>query len=132
MRAIERGRCRRRAHGAGIHLGPAASASKRCTFREPCTSAAVTRGAVNVPKRQVVQRAVALGRVDDEAGRHERVMTLPRSPLDELERGHRLLGLGRRELAERYANSLPNLTDEVTALAARVAGNLTTMEALWK
>ena len=37
-----------------------------------------------------------------------------------------------RELAERYATPLPELTDEVAALAARVEGHLTQMGASWK
>ena len=36
------------------------------------------------------------------------------------------------ELAERYATPLPQLADEVAALAARVAGHLAKMEAAWK
>jgi type I restriction enzyme M protein len=36
-----------------------------------------------------------------------------------------------RQLAERYAAPLPRLTDEVAALAARVAGHLKKMEAIW-
>ncbi len=37
-----------------------------------------------------------------------------------------------RELAERYATPLPQLTDEVAALAARVEGHLAKMGASWK
>jgi type I restriction enzyme M protein len=37
-----------------------------------------------------------------------------------------------RELAERYATPLPQLTNEVAALAARVDGHLKKMGALWK
>jgi type I restriction enzyme M protein len=37
-----------------------------------------------------------------------------------------------RQLAERYATPLPQLTDEVAALAARVDGHLKKMGALWK
>jgi type I restriction enzyme M protein len=37
-----------------------------------------------------------------------------------------------RELAERYATPLPQLTDEVAALAARVDGHLKKMGAVWK
>lgn len=37
-----------------------------------------------------------------------------------------------RQLAERYATPLPQLTDEVAALAARVDGHLTKMGAVWK
>jgi type I restriction enzyme M protein len=36
-----------------------------------------------------------------------------------------------RQLAERYATPLPQLTDEVAALAARVHGHLNKMEAVW-
>lgn len=51
-------------------------------------------------------------------------MTLPRSPLDELRRGLRLLGIGLRELAERYADPLPQLASEVKALSAKAVGRL--------
>jgi type I restriction enzyme M protein len=37
-----------------------------------------------------------------------------------------------RELAERYATPLPQLTDEVTMLAARVDGHLKKRGAKWK
>ena len=37
-----------------------------------------------------------------------------------------------RQLAERYATPLPQLTDEVATLAARVGGHLTKMGAVWK
>ena len=37
-----------------------------------------------------------------------------------------------RQLAERYATPLPQLTDEVAALAARVDGHLKMMGAIWK
>ena len=37
-----------------------------------------------------------------------------------------------RQLAERYATPLPQLTDEVAALAARVDGHLKKMGAVWK
>jgi integrase len=37
-----------------------------------------------------------------------------------------------RQLAERYATPLPHLTDEVSALAARVDGHLKKMGAVWK
>ena len=37
-----------------------------------------------------------------------------------------------RELAERYATPLPDLTDEVAALAAKVEGHLVKMGASWK
>ena len=37
-----------------------------------------------------------------------------------------------RQLAERYATPLPQLTDEVAALAARVDGHLEKMGAVWK
>lgn len=37
-----------------------------------------------------------------------------------------------RELAERYATPLPQLTDEVESLAARVAAHLEKMGASWK
>jgi type I restriction enzyme M protein len=36
-----------------------------------------------------------------------------------------------RQLAERYAAPLPQLTDEVAALAVRVAGHLKKMGAIW-
>jgi type I restriction enzyme M protein len=36
-----------------------------------------------------------------------------------------------RELAERYATPLPQLTDEVAALAARVVGHLKKMGVVW-
>ena len=37
-----------------------------------------------------------------------------------------------RELVERYATPLPNLTEEVETLAARVEEHLTKMGAIWK
>ena len=37
-----------------------------------------------------------------------------------------------RELAERYATPLPQLTDEVAMLAARVEEHLAKMGATWK
>jgi type I restriction enzyme M protein len=37
-----------------------------------------------------------------------------------------------RQLAERYATPMPQLTDEVTALATRVEGHLKKMGAVWK
>jgi type I restriction enzyme M protein len=37
-----------------------------------------------------------------------------------------------RELAERYATPLPQLTDEVATLATRVDGHLRKMGAVWK
>jgi type I restriction enzyme M protein len=37
-----------------------------------------------------------------------------------------------RLLADRYVATLPQLVDEVAALAARVAGHLQKMEASWK
>jgi type I restriction enzyme M protein len=37
-----------------------------------------------------------------------------------------------RQLAERYATPLPQLTGEVTALADRVDGHLKKMGAVWK
>ena len=37
-----------------------------------------------------------------------------------------------RQLAERYATPLPELTDEVAALAARVDGHLKKMGAVWR
>ncbi len=37
-----------------------------------------------------------------------------------------------RQLAERYATPLPQITDEVAALAARVDGHLKKMGAVWK
>ena len=36
-----------------------------------------------------------------------------------------------RELAERYATPLPQLTDEVAVLAARVEAHLAKMGAIW-
>jgi len=48
---------------------------------------------------------------------------------------HRLtqhLGERIRQLAVRYATPLPQLTDEVAALAARVDGHLKKMGAVWK
>jgi len=37
-----------------------------------------------------------------------------------------------RQLAERYATPVPQLTDEVAALAAKVDGHLKKMGAVWK
>jgi type I restriction enzyme M protein len=50
----------------------------------------------------------------------------------ELERVSQTLTGRIRQLAERYATPLPQLTDEVAALAARVDGHLKKMGAVWK
>ena len=50
----------------------------------------------------------------------------------ELERVSRTLTGRIRELAERYATPLPQLTDEVATLAVRVEGHLAKMGAAWK
>jgi type I restriction enzyme M protein len=51
---------------------------------------------------------------------------------DELDRVSQTLTGRIRELAERYATSLPRLTEEVQTLAARVEGHLRKMGASWK
>jgi type I restriction enzyme M protein len=50
----------------------------------------------------------------------------------ELDRVSQTLTRRIRELAERYATPLPQLTDDVTTLAARVEGHLKRMGASWK
>ena len=50
----------------------------------------------------------------------------------ELERVSQTLTSRIRELAERYATPLPQLTDEVATLAARVEEHLAKMGASWK
>ena len=50
----------------------------------------------------------------------------------ELDRVSQTLTGRLRELAERYANPLPQLADEIEALAAKVAGHLATMGVAWK
>lgn len=50
----------------------------------------------------------------------------------ELDRVSQTLTGRTRQLAERYATPLPQLTDEVAALAARVDGHLKKMGAEWK
>jgi type I restriction enzyme M protein len=50
----------------------------------------------------------------------------------ELERVSQTLTGRIRELAERYATPLPQLTDEVATLAARVEEHLAKMGASWK
>ena len=51
---------------------------------------------------------------------------------DELERVSQTVTARIRELAERYATPLPQLTDEVAMLAAKVEGHLAKMGAAWK
>lgn len=51
--------------------------------------------------------------------------------LGELERVSQTLTGRIRELAERYATPLPQLTDEMEALAARVEKHLARMGASW-
>jgi type I restriction enzyme M protein len=50
---------------------------------------------------------------------------------DELERVSQTLTGRIRELAERYATPLPQLTDEVATVAARVDGHLKKMGVAW-
>jgi type I restriction enzyme M protein len=50
----------------------------------------------------------------------------------ELDRVSQTLTARIRELAERYAAPLPQLDNEVTALAAKVSGHLKNMGAVWK
>lgn len=50
----------------------------------------------------------------------------------ELDRVSQTLTRRIRQLAERYATPLPQLEDEVDALAARVEGHLKKMGAVWK
>jgi type I restriction enzyme M protein len=50
----------------------------------------------------------------------------------ELDRVSQTLTRRIRQLAERYATPLPQLEDEVDALAARVDGHLKKMGAVWK
>jgi type I restriction enzyme M protein len=58
--------------------------------------------------------------------------TLAASVQGELDRVSQTLTSRIRELAERYATPLPQLTDEVAALAARVDEHLKKMGAVWK
>jgi type I restriction enzyme M protein len=58
--------------------------------------------------------------------------TLAAAVQGELDRVSQTLTGRIRQLAERYATPLPQLTDEVAALAARVDGHLKTMGAVWK
>ena len=58
--------------------------------------------------------------------------TLAGTVQGELDRVSQTLTGRIRELAERYATPLPQLTDEVAALAAKVEGHLATMGAAWK
>jgi len=60
------------------------------------------------------------------------MVRLAASVQGELDRVSQTLTGRIRELAERYATPLPQLTDEVAALAARVEGHLAKMGALWK
>lgn len=58
--------------------------------------------------------------------------TLAAAVQGELDRVSQTLTGRIRQLAERYATPLPQLTDEVVALAARVDGHLKKMGAVWK
>jgi type I restriction enzyme M protein len=58
--------------------------------------------------------------------------TLATAVQGELDRVSHTLTGRIRQLAERYATPLPQLTDEVAALAARVDGHLEKMGAVWK
>lgn len=58
--------------------------------------------------------------------------TLAAAVQGELDRVSQTLTGRIRQLAERYATPLPQLTDEVATLAARVDGHLTKMGAVWK
>jgi len=57
--------------------------------------------------------------------------SLAASVQSELDRVSQTLTGRLRELAERYANPLPQLAGEVEALAAKVAGHLGKMGVLW-
>jgi type I restriction enzyme M protein len=57
--------------------------------------------------------------------------TLATAVQRELDRVSQTLTERIRQLAERYAIPLPQLTNEVTALAGRVEGHLKKMGALW-
>jgi type I restriction enzyme M protein len=58
--------------------------------------------------------------------------TLAAAVQGELDQVSQMLTRRIRQLAERYGTPLPQLTDEVTALAARVDGHLKRMGAVWK
>lgn len=58
--------------------------------------------------------------------------TLAGTVQGELDRVSQTLTSRIRELAERYATPLPQLTDEVAALATKVEGHLAQMESSWK
>ena len=60
------------------------------------------------------------------------VGTLAAAVQGELDRVSQTLTGRISELAERYATPLPQLTDEVAALAGRVDGHLKKMGAVWK
>ena len=57
--------------------------------------------------------------------------TLAAAVQAELDRVSQTLTGRIRQLAERYATPLPQLTDEVAALAARVKGHLKKLGAIW-
>lgn len=58
--------------------------------------------------------------------------TLAADVQGELDRVSQALTGRIRQLAERYATPLPQLTDEVAGFAARVDGHLKQMGAVWK
>ena len=58
--------------------------------------------------------------------------TIAAAVQSELDRVSQSLAGRIRQLAERYATQLPQLTDEVAALASRVEGHLKKMGAIWK
>ena len=60
------------------------------------------------------------------------LITIAAAVQGELDRVSQKLTGRIRQLAERYATPLPQLTDEVAALAARVDGHLKKMGAVWK
>jgi type I restriction enzyme M protein len=60
------------------------------------------------------------------------IATLAAAVQGELDRVSQTLTGRIRELAERYVTPLPQLTDDVAALAARVDGHLKKMGAVWK
>ena len=58
--------------------------------------------------------------------------TIAKAVQGELDRVSQTLTGRIRELAERYATPLPQLTDQVAALASRLDENLRKMGAVWK
>ena len=72
------------------------------------------------------------GIAGDQALADKWLATLAAAVQGELDRVSQTLTGRIRQLAERYATPLPQLTEEVATLAARVDGHLKKMGAVWK